>query len=305
MFRLFVIVAALAACSQRRPPDHPTERALFRDLERQVTIANATGWGVDRIELENMLETTLDSTCRVHPLARRALKTWLDDQIIQHGGPVEDAWRERGKEMKKVGDLLVLTRVRMLLVRAEASAHECPFWIEPEDTYRGRQISLRRFQLSIGGGGKGIVIQQGKDVDVSAGGAGRLLFGRMLATGDGVYVGLEVGGSAAFPKDDLGQRGTLQIAADLVAPIVYRRTFLNSYLELEAGWIGRTTERDWNHYDHGVHVGMAFGARALRTRFVFPGAAFGISYERVWGVTGDDDLTMFKVGARVALDLDL
>lgn len=302
MSRLLVAAALLASCSQRRPPEHPTERALFRDLERQVTIAAATGWGVDRIELENMLETTLDSTCRVHPLARRSLKTWLDDQIAQQGGPVEEAWRERGKDLKKVDDLLVLTRVRLLLVRAEESSHECPFWIEPDDSYLGRQFSVRRFQLSIGGGGKGIVIQQGNDADISAGGAGRLLFGRMLANGDGIYAGLEVGGSAAFPKDDLGNRTALQLAADVVAPLVYRRTFLNSYLELEAGWIGRTTERDWEHYDHGFHVGMAFGARALRTRFVFPGAAFGISYERVWG---DEDLTMFKVGARVALDLDL
>ncbi len=286
----------------RRAPEHPVERALFRDLERQVTIAATTGWGIDRVELEDMLETTLDSLCRVHPLARRALATWLDDQIADHGGDVEIAWRERGKDLKKVDDLLVLTRVRKLLRRAEDSAHECPFWVEPEDSFRGRQISERRFQLTIGGGGKGIVIQEGKEVDVSAGGAGRLLFGRMLANGDGIYAGLEIGASAAFPKDDLGQRTALQLAADVVAPVVYRKTFLSSYLEVEAGWIGRTTERDWNHYDHGFHVGFAFGARALRKRFVFPGAAFGMSYERVWG---DEDLTMFKVGARVALDLDL
>ena len=75
MFRFLVIVAALAACSERRPPEHPTERALFRDLERQVTIANATGWGVDRIELENMLETTLDSTCSMQAAALRSART--------------------------------------------------------------------------------------------------------------------------------------------------------------------------------------------------------------------------------------
>ncbi|MBA2543563.1 MAG: hypothetical protein H0V17_28235, partial [Deltaproteobacteria bacterium] len=118
----------------------------------------------------------------------------------------------------------------------------------------------------------------------------------------GLYAGIEFGGSAAFPKDDLGMRGALELAADIVAPVVYRRTFTNSYLELEGGWIGRTTERDWKAYDHGFHVGFALGARALRKRFVFPGAALGISYERVWG---DEDLTMFKIGARVSLDLDL
>jgi hypothetical protein len=302
--RCLLLLGLFAACGQRRAPVQPTERVLFRDLERQVTVAAAKGWGIDRIEIEEMLETTLDSTCRVDPLVRRALATWIDDQIAQRGGPVEEAWRERGKDLKKVDDLLVLTRVKALLARAEEVAHECPFWVEPSDDYRGRQISERRFQISFGGGGKGILISQnnGEDVDASAGGAGRLLLGRMFAGGHGLYAGLEIGGSAAFPKDDLGMRTALQLAADVVAPIVYRRTFTNSFLELEGGWIGRTTERDWERYDHGFHVGVAFGARALRTRFLFPGAALGVSYERVWG---DEDLTMIKIGARVSLDLDL
>ena len=55
--------------------------------------------------------------------------------------------------------------------------------------------------------------------------------------------------------------------------------------------------------DHGVHFGIAFGARALRTRFVFPGAAFGLSWERLF--LDGDDVTMMKVGVRAALDLDL
>lgn len=302
MLRLAAALALVACGGTRRPPEHPIERALFRDLERQVTVAAATGWGIDRTEIEGMLETALDEVCRVHPLARRSLARWLDDQIATQGGDVEIAWRERGKDLKKVENLLVLTRVRLLLRRAEDSAHECPFWLEPEDHYKGRQISERRWQLSLGGGGKAISLQEGNNVDISAGGAGRLMFGRMFAGGDGLYVGLEIGGSAEFPKDEMGNRGQLELAADVVTPLVYRKNFLNSFVELDAGWIGRTTERDWNHYDHGFHVGAAFGARALRTRFVFPGASFGISYERVWG---DDDLTMIKVGARVSLDLDL
>ncbi len=212
--RVLLLACLLASCGQRRAPNQPTERVLFRDLERQVTIAAATGWGIDRIEIEDMLETALDSTCRVDPLVRRSLATWLDDAIANAGGPVEKAWRDAGKNLKKVDDLLVLTRVRLLLARTEEVAHECPFWLEPEDTYRGRQISEQRFQITLGGGGKGIVINQGEDVDVSAGGAGRILFGRMFEGGHGLYAGIEFGGSAAFPKDDLGMRGALELAAD-------------------------------------------------------------------------------------------
>jgi hypothetical protein len=295
--------AVVAACARRPAPVEPSERALFRDLERQVTVNATTGWGIDRVELDGMLETAMDSVCRVDPLARRALRAWLDAEIGRLGGPVEVAYKQRGRKLAKVADLLVVTRVRMVLERAEQIAGECPFWLEPEVPFRGRQISEHKFQLSFGGGGKGIAVSQGERNDFSAGGAGRLLLGRLFADGNGVYTGIELGGNATFPKDAMGTRSSIELAADFVVPIVYRRTFTSSYVELEGGWLGRSTERDWSDVDSGVHVGVAFGARALRTRFVFPGVAFGLSYERVF--TTGADLEMIKLGARVALDLDL
>lgn len=294
---------ALAACARTPRPADPSAAALFRDLERQVTVSATTGWSVDRIEIEGLLKASLDSVCRVDPLARRELRAWIDGELQRLGAPVEDAYEQRGRDLSKVEDLLVMTRVSKLLARAEQVANECPFWIEIEEPYRGRQISDGRWQISFGGGGKGIIVRQGDREDLNAGGAGRLLVGRTLAGGDALYAGLEIGASAAFPKDEMGERTQLVIGADVVAPLVYRRTLTNAYFELEAGWLGHSTEDDWNDFDHGVHVGFAFGARALRTRFVFPGAALGISYERTF-LDGDDVRTI-KVGARVAFDLDL
>jgi hypothetical protein len=298
-----VTTLVLAACAQRPAPTTPSERALFRDLERHVSVAMATGWGVDRYEVDEMMSSVLDSTCRVDALDRHGLLRWLDAEIRRLGGPVEEAWRQRGKDLDAVSDLLVLTRIRMVLARADELSLDCPFWIEPERPFRGRQISEHRWQLSLGGGGKAMAIQEGDRVDLSFGGAGRLLFGRTFQRGDAVYVGAELGASAAFPKDETGERSTLQVGADLVVPVVYRRMLTSSYVEVEAGWLGRATETDWADIDHGVHVGFAVGARALRTRFVFPGAALGISWERTF--TGGDDRTTLKVGGRVVFDLDL
>jgi hypothetical protein len=294
---------ALAACASLPAPRSHTERVLFRDLERQVTLAATTGWGVDRLEIEGMLETSLDAACRVEPQKRRSLAVWLDAELARLGGPVEKAWRERGKKLSKVDQLLVVTRIRMLLARAEASAHECPFWLAQEEPYTGRQISESLFQLSFGGGGKGIVLRQGGDTDLSGGGAGRVLFGRMFEGGHGLYAGIEAGASVFRPKTAAGDRPALELAIDVVFPVVVRRTFVSSYLELEAGYVTRTTERDWEAYDHGFHVGASFGARALRRLFVFPGLAFGVAYEQL--LRSGDDLKMIKVGARVALDFDL
>ena len=301
--RVAVVVVAVAACSRTPAPKDPTERALFLDLERQVTVAAATGWGVDKLEIDGMLESALDSVCRVDMLGRRGLHAWLDGEITRLGGPVEDAWRKRGKKLSKVDDLLVLHRVRLLLDRADQLSLECPFWLEPQNPFGGRQISENRWQLTFGGGGTGSVIQQGGQQDISAGGAGRLLIGRMLADGDGIYIGGEVGGSAQFPKDAMGERTSLELGLDVLAPIVYRHTLLNTYWEVEAGWLGHATEQDWGDIDNGMHVGFAFGGRALRQRFLFPGAVLAIAYERLF--LDGDDLVSIKLGARVQFDWDL
>lgn len=304
-FGLAFGLAALTAtaCARRPAPVEPSERALFRDLERQVTVTSTTGWRIDRLEVEGLMNAALDSVCRVEPLDRRALATWVDAEIRRLGGPVEDAWRARGKKLSAVADLIVLDRIQRTLARAEELSLDCPFWIEPEHPFHGRQTSEGRWLLSFGGGGKATLSIQGDQQDLKAGGAGRLLLGRMFAEGHGLFAGVEIGASAAFPKNAMGERTSLQIGADVVTPIVYRRTLTNAFFELEGGWLGRTSEQDWSHYDHGVHLGFTIGARGLRTRFLFPGAGLGISWERTF--LDGADATTIKVGARVNFDLEL
>ena len=298
-----LVLLSIVGCAHHTRPPEPSASALYRDLERHVTVSAATGWSVDRMEIDALLEGALDSVCRTEPLARRALRTWIDGELVRLGAPVETAYRARGRKLSKVSALLAMTRISKLLARAEDVAHECPFWVEIDEPFRGRQISDGRWQLSFGGGGKAVAVQQGDRSDFNAGGAGRLLFGRVFDDDSAVYAGIELGGSAGFPRDEAGERSQLVIGADIVAPLVYRHTLTNVYFELEAGWLGHVEETDWNNFDHGVHLGIAFGGRALRTRFVFPGAALGISYERTF--LERDDVHMIKVGARVAFDLDL
>lgn len=295
-------VLGLAACARTLPADR-SAATLYRDLERLVTVAETTGWGIDRIEVAALEADALDSVCRVEPLARAALREWLDERL---GSPDElvARWRAAGKRLGAISERLTQHRVRLVLDASERLAGvDCPFWLEPEEPYRGRQISDGRWQLHLAGGGKGMVVHQGGRTDLSGGGAGRLLLGKVLDDRRALYAGLEAGATAAFPKDADGNRGGLVLGVDLVAPLVYRHTLTNAYLEVEAGWLGRTTEDALDHLDHGVHLGASVGGRALRTRFFFPGAAFGIAWERAF-VDGDD-VTTVKLGARVGLDVDL
>ncbi len=300
---LSVLAVTATACSQLPRPAEPSQRALFRDLERQVTVTAATGWGIDRFEVEGLLNAAMDSACRVDALDRRALATWLDAEIRRLGGPVDIAWRARGKRLAAVSDLIVLDRIQRVLGRTEELSLDCPFWLEPEHPFRGRQISDGRWLVSFGGGGKAILSVQGARTDAQFGGAGRLLLGRVFADGNALFAGVEIGASAAFPKNDLGQRTSLEVGGDVVTPVVYRRMLTNAFVEVEAGWLGRTSERNWGAFDHGIHAGFAVGARGLRTRFVFPGASIGLSWERTF--LDGDDATTIKVGARFVFDLEL
>lgn len=302
--RWIVLVIALAGCARHVPPGASTA-ALYRDLERLVMVEDTAGWEIDRLEVEGLLASALGSVCRVHPVERRALLEWLDVEIARHGGPVEAAWQRAGKRMSRIQTLVRLTRIRKVLAHADQHADaDCPFWIEPTDHFAGRQISDDRWTLSGGGGGKAIGVVQGDRADLEFGGAGRLLLGYTFGSRSGLYAGLEIGASASFPKDEAtGTRGQLVVAVDVVTPIVYRHTFINSYLEVEAGWLGHTTEEAPEQIDPGMHVGVAFGGRATRTRFFFPGAAFGINYDRTFAGDGAD-LHMVKIGLRVAFDVD-
>lgn len=287
----------------RPAPRDPATAALFRDLERLVTVAEAAGWGIDRTEVEGLLDQALDSVCRVPPLDRRVLAGWLDERLALAGGSAVAAWRARGKKLDAIEDELVFERVRLLLRRAdEVSAADCPFYLEPTPGFAGRQMSNGRWQVTLNTGGKAILVHQDARTDVRFGAAGRLIAGRVTRGGTGIYLGGELGTSASFPKNDQGERVGLVLAIDLVAPVVVRWTWLNSYLELDAGWLGRATERDFTDVEHGVHLGVALGARALRTRFLFPGAGFGVAVERLFG---DDDSWQLKLGARASFDIDL
>lgn len=303
--RLLFPVLLLGACARTLPPD-PGSAVLYRDLQRLVTVEAASGWKIDRLEVDSLLPEALMSVCRVPPAQRFALMRWLDDRITAGGGPVEDAFVRSGGDLDAIAQLLETTRVQLTLRRAlEVADDDCPFWIVPRGDFRGRQISDDRWQLSFGGGGKGIFVYQDDQADVYFGGAGRALIGRNLGDRWALYAGAEGGASASFPKDEDGGRGALVLGLDLVVPAVVRYRLVNTYLEAEAGYLVRVTEDDIDDLENGIHIGVSVGGRANRQRWFFPGAALGISYERTFPDGPDPRLQTIKIGFRVAIDMDL
>lgn len=297
-----MVMAATFACARPLPPRSP-QAALYRDLQRLVTLQGTSGWQIDRFAIKAILPEALMSVCHVPPAQRQALLHWLDTRIGELGGPVEAAYQARGKDLDEVSELLEVTRIRKTLATALATADEdCPFWIEPSNHFAGRQISDNRWQLSAGGGGKGVLVRRAGETDLHFGGAGRLLLGRNIGSRWALYTGAEVGGNAGFPKNANGDRESLVLAVDVVAPVVARYSLINSYFELEAGYMAHLTEEDWRQINHGLHLGASIGGRTARVRWFFPGGAFGISYERF--VDSGTPVHAIKMGFRVALDMD-
>lgn len=301
---LLPAVAAIAAilssaCASRPLPPRGTQDALYRDLERLVSLSDSAGWQIDRLELDGMLESALQSVCRVDTASTAALADWLDVRAQELGGPVERAYVDSGRDLDAIEDLLEVDRIRMLLRHAENHRDDdCPFWIEPEAKFHGEQIFDDRFLLFLAGGGKGIFVEQGGHADISFGGAGRLLIGRSFGARITAYVGLEGGAVASFPRDENGGRSNLVLGLDGVAPLVVRYRFVNTYVEGEAGWYGRITE-DTKRIESGYHFGVAVGGQTSKQLSFFPGIGIAASYEHA------RDLQTVKVGLRVSAELPL
>lgn len=221
---LLVILALSTSCASRTIPPPDTGKELYRDLERLVTLSDSAGWRIDRLELDGMLEPALDSLCRVDTSTVSSLLDWLDVRINELGGPVEQAYEARGRDLDEVDELLEISRIRMLLAHAiNHRSSDCPFWVPVEEDFRGEQIFDDRFLIFVATGGKGILVSNAGREDISFGGAGRLMFGRGFGERWAVYIGAEAGAVASFPRDADGGRSNLVLGIDGVVPLAVRK----------------------------------------------------------------------------------
>jgi hypothetical protein len=263
------------------------------------------GWRIDRVAIQGLEGDTLDSVCHTTPETRAKTLAWIDEQMARRGGTVEEVWRREGKSFDKVGVLLELSRIRMLLVDADAkAAKDCPFWMEPNPGFRGLQIFDDRWHAVGEFGGRAILLRSEGQYDISAGGSGRALIGRVFGHRLDLLTGVELTGSAEFLSEDGADRGGPVLAFTIVTPAVVRWHMGNTYIEGEVGWLGHINEVD-DQLDSGIHFGAGFGLRALRVRSFIPGVAFQLNYERTFPGGARPPLEFFKAGLRVTFDFDL
>ena len=132
---LIILLTAASACARRLPPDR-SAAALYRDLERLVTVAETTGWGIDRKEVEGLESEALDSLCRVDPLARRNLREWLDGEVARAGGP--NWFREPWPLVLPQGGI---SPPIMLLIESQGATHDGGIYDDSADDTDWDRIS--------------------------------------------------------------------------------------------------------------------------------------------------------------------
>jgi hypothetical protein len=298
-----------------RLPDTPVERALVRDMVRVVDVKSQVGWLVDELEMDAALTNALKSTCQVPEASVARSLAWVDRTIAAEGGDVAAVWRQRGRDLGEVDELLMWTRVRLLLARSAEWAREgrCPFWLEPSASFSGVHHSANRWVLSLEGGGRFIEEFALGEVRYGGGGSGRLLVGRAFTDTWTVSLGGEFGGDARFTNLQIGQVQELpQLVAFIATPVVLRYDFgTSTYAELETGalfYIDRATADQFSgtvsaNSQLGIRAGVAVGASYLRIQQgIMPKFTFAFTFEHIPAATMGHAITQIGVGARTGFD---
>ncbi len=305
--RMLALAGLLAAGLALLPPDEATAAAplpgsatesLIFDLQRAVTLREQRGWAIDRFVYEGLLPDALLSVCATPPPARVDAAAHLDARIAALGGPVEAAWRKRGRDLGKVSELLGITRTRRLLALAmRSSKRDCPFWMTPKPKFSGRQRDVDRLTLGAEGGGLATFrVADGRAVG-GGGGAGRVVISQGFAQRWSLRAGIEVGGGALSDKE-LSVAG---IGTELFAtlPVTLRRVGRNWLFDFEAAAVALGVPWRKNDYmRYGARIGILGGFSYLRVLDVLPWAGYAISYEYVFGRRGLSDQWSIRAGFR-------
>jgi len=297
------LAVSLAACGHVRP-EEPAQASLYEDARRIVQTASATGWIIDRLEIQRLAPTLMQSACQVSAERRVALIEWLDRRVLDLGGPAADAYVRLGRDRGAVSHLIELERIRDLVAYGHAHADEdCPFWLEPVDDFDGVQGDYDRLTLVLESRGILTLNISGGEVAIGGSGGGRLLFGYGTSHELTLLLGLELGAAALFESD--GDNGKREAQGRLVAavPLVFRINDGGRVWDIETALSGIYRESD-ARVDLGGRVAFATGIATPRIGAFKPLIVFWLMYE-IFPPQGRQPTSHFiGIGTRIGVNID-
>jgi hypothetical protein len=298
---------ALAATLLGAAPAHagdPAADGLVLDVERIVGAEESSGWFTDAEAYRSLRAAMLQSVCRATPRARQAAR-----QVL--AGRAEDASNPRLAFARAGGQLDAATeralgaerRLRALDEAIEAAGSECPFWVEPSESFQGRQTDRNRWSASLETGGMLQIRQYAGRWTYGGGGAGRLLAGYGFGGRFSLLAGPEFGGGAMLESGGSGGNSEFVINYFPAVPVVARWHSLAWHWDAEVAPVGWFQASDGS-ISYGGRAGFSLGVAALRTRGVIPWAGAALAYEHFLPSGGRDRAHFIRGGLRVGIVWD-
>ncbi|MEZ4227611.1 MAG: hypothetical protein R3B89_00520 [Polyangiaceae bacterium] len=276
-------------------------RGLLLDVERILDSQEGSGWFMDQHELDEAYPTLLESVCRSPLAARRAALRELEREAKQAGDPRE-AFAKHHELDDATQEALHATRALQLFQAAlDGAEADCPFWVEQDAEFSGRQTDNGRWTLNLETGGVLQVRQTEGSWTYGGGGAGRVLAGKNFGGPLTLLFGGEFGGGAMLkPNTDPSEFVLNYFPA---APLIFRIRNGSWHYELETAGVS-LFQADNGNVSFGGRIGAGIGLWALRTRNVLPWAGFAVAYEFYPESGGRERAHFFRGGLRVGFSFD-
>ncbi len=289
-------VLVLAACTPM--PERRDARGLYADLYKAVDFRENNDWVVDRLEVEDSLESIMASVCATDRDAREDVRLFVGTQIAAEGGPSEALFRREGLS-RRVKSVRRMERVLVMLDAAEDAAVDCPYWLQPDADFAGVESDERRFVVLAETRGGGALVVSDRAVAVGGGGGARLLLGGGFGPRVTLGVGFELGVEGRLPENDVGRRSFEGILASSV-PMVLRVRDMSRVVDVELAW----TQRHDSPTRHGVRVGVGYGLTTPRVSAFMPYGVIWVGYGITPAAHGEPTDHTLWLGTRVGFDWD-
>lgn len=293
------LVTELAAAE---PQAQRQAEGLLADVERLVAAEQSLGWVVDRVQLDDMYPSLLESICPTLPSSREIARAMLQRESQELGDPFTLFQADRRQLTDRVEEALDAKRRLLALEHGlEGALRECPFWIEVDPEFEGLQTDRNRFTLNVESGGVAILRQTAGDWTLGAGGFGRVMPSYGFGGSWTLLAGGEFGGGALIRPGD--ETTGLVVNYFTAVPVVARLRQVAWHYDIELAPVA-LFQTDDLRISYGARVGTTVGISALYTTGVIPWAGVSLAYEHYVESGGRPAAHFIRGGFRAGLSWD-
>jgi hypothetical protein len=294
--------AQAVEAAERSPETLDAASGLVSDIERIVSAQESGSWFVDEGAYREMYEDLMESVCRATPAARQLARAELLRRSQAAGDPRALYAREGRRRTAAVDDALIEERELRALDHALGGvARDCPFWVDPDPEFLGRQTDRNRFTLSIETGGMAQLRQTAGTWTLGGGGTARVLPGYGFGGSISILGGIEFGGGAMLRPNTEPTEFVINYFPAI--PLMLRVHDVAWHYDFEIAPVA-LFQADDGDFSYGGRVGFATGVFALRTRGVLPWVGAAVAYEHYLESGGRPQAHFVRGGLRAGVVWD-